>query len=199
MAVSRDEQGGAMTAMYPEYAQWLRQVRSSMKLPKAVKLLFDQGRLYMSPVTEAHSEADDSIRLQLAEQLGGESGLHVTRDKGVLPERDGYTPEPDVLVVDAGALGPGDAFVDQKHVHFVAESVSRSTVGQDYGRKLNQYAARGIPTYLIVDVLTGECVLYQAPKGDEYTSAVPYRFGEEIDFSLAGAAVTVRTDFKKIR
>src|SRR2546426_11987437 len=79
--------------------------------------------------------------------------------KGVLPELDGYTPEPDVLVVDAGALGPGDAFVDQKHVHFVAESVSRSTVGQDYGRKLNQYAARGISTYLIVDVLTGECVL----------------------------------------
>lgn len=188
-----------MSTMYPEYAQWLSQVRRSMKLPKAVKLLFDQGRLYMSPVTEAHSEADDSIRSQLAAQLGGESGLHVTRDKGVLPERDGYTPEPDVLVVDAGALGPGDAFVDQKHVHFVAESVSRSTVGQDYGRKLNQYAARGISTYLIVDVLTGECVLYQVPKGDEYTSAVPYRFGEEIGFSLAGVAVTVRTDFKKIR
>ncbi|SCE55933.1 MULTISPECIES: Uma2 family endonuclease [unclassified Streptomyces] len=188
-----------MAAMYPEYAQWLRQVRSSMKLPKAVKLLFDQGRLYMSPVTEAHSEADDSIRSQLAEQLGGGSGLHVTRDKGVLPEKDGYTPEPDVLVVDAGALGPGDAFVDQRHVHFVAESVSRSMVGQDYGRKLNQYAARGIPTYLIVDVLTGECVLYQVPKGDEYTSAVPYRFGEEIAFSLGGVAVTLRTDFKKIR
>lgn len=64
-----------MTAMYPEYAQWLRQVRSSMKLPKAVKLSFDQGRLYMSPVTEAHSEADDSIRLQLAQQLGGEASL----------------------------------------------------------------------------------------------------------------------------
>ena len=90
-----------MSTMYPEYAQWLRQVRRSMKLPKAVKLLFDQGRLYMSPVTEAHSEADDSIRLQLAEQLAGEAGLHVTRDKGVLPELDGYTPEPDVLVVDA--------------------------------------------------------------------------------------------------
>ncbi|MEU9380330.1 hypothetical protein AB0D38_04685 [Streptomyces sp. NPDC048279] len=104
-----------------------------------------------------------------------------------------------MLVVDAGALGPGDAFVDQKHEHFVAESVSRSTVGQDYGRRLNQYAARGISTYLMVDVLTGECVLYQVPKGDEYTSAVPYRFGEEIGFSLAGVEVTVRTDFKKIR
>ncbi|WP_034089371.1 Uma2 family endonuclease [Streptacidiphilus albus] len=188
-----------MSTMYPEYAQWLRQVRRSMKLPKAVKLLFDQGRLYMSPVTEAHSEADDSIRLQLAEQLAGEAGLHVTRDKGVLPELDGYTPEPDVLVVDAGVLGPGDAFVKQEHVHFVAESVSRSTVGQDYGRKLNQYAARGIAVYLIVDVLTGECVLYREPKGDEYTSAVPYRFGEEVRFTLAGVAVTVRTDFKRIR
>jgi Uma2 family endonuclease len=153
----------------------------------------------MSPVTEAHSEADDSIRSQLAEQLGGGSGLHVTRDKGVLPELDGYTPEPDVLVVDAGVLGPGDAFVDQKHVHFVAESVSRSTVGQDYGRKLNQYAARGIPTYLIVDVLVGECVLYQAPKGDEYTSAVPYRFGEPVEFEVAGVAVSVRTEFRTIR
>ncbi|MDX3383843.1 Uma2 family endonuclease [Streptomyces niveiscabiei] len=188
-----------MSTMYPEYAQWLRQVRHSMKLPKAVKLLFDQGRLYMSPVTEAHSEADDSIRSQLAEQLGGGSGLHVTRDKGVLPELDGYTPEPDVLVVDAGVLGPGDAFVDQKHVRFVAESVSRSTVGQDYGRELNQYAARGIPTYLIVDVLVGECVLYQAPKGDEYTSAVPYRFGEPVEFEVAGVAVSVRTEFRTIR
>jgi hypothetical protein len=84
--------------------------------------------------------------------------LHVTRDKGVLPERDGYTPEPDVLVVDAGVLGPGDAFVHEDHVHFVAESVSRSTVGQGYGRKLNQYAARGIDTDLIVDVLVGERV-----------------------------------------
>ncbi|WP_328397091.1 hypothetical protein OHS70_13455 [Streptomyces sp. NBC_00390] len=46
----------------------------------------------MSPVTEAHSEADDSIRLQLA----GESGLHVTRDKDVLPEMDGRTPEPEI-------------------------------------------------------------------------------------------------------
>lgn len=98
----------------------------------------------------------------------------------MLPELDGCTPEPDVLVVDAGVLGPGDAFVEQTHMHFVAESVSRSTVGQDYGRKLNQYAARGIPTHLIVDVLTGECVLYQVPKGDEYSSSVPYRFGEEI-------------------
>jgi Uma2 family endonuclease len=187
-----------MTAMYPGYAQWLRQVRRSMKLPKAAKLLFDQGRLYMSPVTEAHSEADDSIRSQLAAQLAGEPGLHVTRDKGVLPERDGYTPEPDVLVVDAGVLGPGDAFVHEDHVRFVAESVSRSTVGQDYGRKLNQYAARGIATYLIVDVLVGECVLYQVPKGDEYTSAVPYRFGDEVEFEIAGVPVTVRTDFKKI-
>ena len=34
---------------------------------------------------------------------------------------------------------------------------------------------------------------------DEYTSAVPYGFGEEIGFSLAGVEVTVRTDFKKIR
>lgn len=115
----------------------------------------------------------------------------------MLPERDGYTPEPDV--VDAGALGPGDAFVDQSHVHFVAESVSRSTVGQDYGRKLNQYAARGIAIYLIVVVLTGECVLYQAPKDDEYTSAVPCQFGEQLGFSLAGIAMTVRTDFKMIR
>jgi len=48
-----------MSSMYPGYAQWLRQVRRSMQLPKAVKLLFDQGRLYLSPVTEAHSEADD--------------------------------------------------------------------------------------------------------------------------------------------
>ena len=187
-----------MTAMYPEYAQWLRQVRRSMQLPKAVKLLFYQGRLYMSPVTEAHSEADDSIRAQLAAQLGEQSGLHVTRDKGVLPERDGYTPEPDVLVVDAGVLGPGDAFVREGNVHFVAESVSRSTVGQDYGRKLNQYAARGIASYLIVDVLVGECVLYQAPKGDEYTSAVPYRFGDEVALDIAGVPVVVRTDFKKI-
>ena len=188
-----------MGSMYPEYAQWLRHVRRSMKLPKSVKLVFDQGRLYMSPVTEAHSDADDSIRGQLAEALSGEARLHVTRDKGVLPEMDGYTPEPDVLVVDAGVLGPADAFVDQRHVHFVAESVFRSTVGQDYGRKLNQYAARGIPAYLIVDVLVGECVLYEAPKGDEYTSAVPYRFGDEVAFVLAGVPVTVRTDFKKIR
>ncbi|MFK0297219.1 Uma2 family endonuclease [Streptomyces sp. NPDC090442] len=187
-----------MSTMYPEYAQWLRQVRHSMKLPKVAKLLFDQGRLYMSPVTEAHSEADDAIRSQLAEQLGGQAGLHVTRDKGVLPELDGYTPEPDVLVVDEGVLGPADAFVDQRHVHFVAESVSRSTVGQDYGRKLNQYAARGIPVYLIVDVLVGECVLYQEPKRDEYTSAVPYAFGEVVEFVLADVPVAVRTDFKKI-
>ncbi|MEY9847727.1 Uma2 family endonuclease [Streptacidiphilus sp. BW17] len=188
-----------MGVMYPEYEQWLRNVRRSMRLPKAVKVVFDQGRLYMAPVTEAHSEADDSIRSQLAEQLStSSSGLHVTRDKGILPDLDGYTPEPDVLVVDAEVLRPGDAFVDQKHVHFVAESVSRSTVGNDYGRKLNQYAARGIPTYLIVDVLTGECVLYQAPKGDEYTSAVPYRFGEPIEFSIGGVPVTIRTNFKKI-
>jgi Uma2 family endonuclease len=71
-------------------------------------------------------------------------------------------------------------------------------VGNDYGRKLNQYALRGIPTYLIVDVLTGECVLYSSPKGDEYTSAVPYRFGDAVEFSVAGVSVTIRTDFKKI-
>ncbi|MFF0385190.1 Uma2 family endonuclease [Streptomyces sp. NPDC004286] len=116
-----------------------------------------------------------------------------------MPELDGYAPEPDVLVVDAGVLGPRDAFVDQEHVHFVAESVSRSTVGQDYGRRLNLYAARGISTSLIVDVLTGECVLYREPKRDEYPPSVPYRFGEEIGFSIAGVAVTVRTNFKKIR
>ncbi|MFJ9752746.1 PDDEXK family nuclease [Streptomyces chartreusis] len=168
-----------MGVLYPEYSEWLSHIQRSMKLPKSVKLLFDQGRLYMAPVTEAHSEADDSIRGQLAEQLrDGPDKLHVTRNKGVLPERDGYTPEPDVLVVDAGALGPGDAFADQKHVYFVAE--------------------RGIPVYLIVDVLTGECVLYQAPKHDEYTSAVPYRFGEAIPFTIAGVSITVRTDFKKI-
>ncbi|MHA6763946.1 hypothetical protein [Streptacidiphilus sp. PAMC 29251] len=36
-------------------------------------------------------------------------------------------------------------------------------------------------------------------EGDEYTSAVPYRFGEEVRFTLAQVAVTVRTDFKRIR
>ena len=156
-----------MGTMYPKYAQWLSQVRRSMKLPKAAKLLFDQGRQYMSPVTEADSDASDSIRCRLAQQFSGQAGLHVTRDKGVLPELNGYTPEPDVLVVDAGVLGPGDAFVDQRHVHFVAESVSRSTVGQDYGRKLNQYAARGIPVYLIVDVLASRFHEAGCPRLDQ--------------------------------
>lgn len=178
------------------WGTWAEHVQESVReASKTFKLRLFGNTLFMAPVTGAHSDTDDSLRNQLARQLKNGS-LKVLRDKGLLPKIDGYSPEPDVLVIDADAYDPMTAFYQHTVVRFVAESVSPSTGVQDYGRKRSQYALRAIPVYLIADVLTRECVLLRRPVGAEYQDQRTYPFGELISFEIAGVPVTIDTSFE---
>ena len=60
---------------------------------------------------------------------------------------------PDLLVLRAECIGP-DWRIDPRDVALVVEVVSPSSVETDWVTKRGEYAAAGIPNYLIVDVRT---------------------------------------------
>ncbi|OEV02908.1 Uma2 family endonuclease [Streptomyces oceani] len=74
-------------------------------------------------------------------------------------------PQPGLVVLDPAAFeGPG-RLIPAPAVTLVLEVVSRNSVDRDYRLKRSIYAAGGVPAYLVIDPLSGRCVLFTEPAG----------------------------------
>jgi Uma2 family endonuclease len=91
---------------------------------------------------------------------------------------------PDLVVVPEAALDEEGRYLDPADVRLVAEVVSDSNPENDYTEKTADYAAMGIPVYLLIDPRTSTVVVYTepgpAPQGPRYRTRRAHTFGERV-------------------
>lgn len=159
--------------------------------PEGFKVEIVQGAIYMSPQRDNHWD----IILDIVEQLREKyPRKRVKSDVRIdYPGRlNGFAS--DVVALKEGAVKDGKGHWRCADVEFVAEVISKDTAANDYGPKLDAYAAAGVPVYLIVDPYTGEWHLHTRPKGGEYRASLTLDFGDEVDLSHSPVGIRLTTD-----
>lgn len=162
--------------------EWVAAVQRDLDVPKSVRVRYTDGAFLMVPVTFAHFENSYAL------VAWGRTvpGVKAVGEFKLLPALDGYSPEPDFALVAASAYAPQRSSVDASDIRFVAEIVSTESEQRDYVRKHNHYAKAGIPSYLVLDVLTAEWTLFTEPEAGAYTRTCTGNFGSEIPVEVAG-------------
>lgn len=116
------------------------------------------GEVFDLEPTGLHEEVAAFITTKICVQIDGVGLPWLVLQRGLLrPSSTGMTAfRPDIAVVDQGELTQEPLWYDQSiltlgtSIKFVAEVVS-SNWQNDYARKLEDYAALGIPEYWIAD------------------------------------------------
>ncbi|GAA3505685.1 Uma2 family endonuclease [Streptomyces prasinosporus] len=167
--------------------EWLEK----MPVPEGYRTEIVGGHIFMTPQRDTHWE----IILDIVEQLRvkyprGRVKSDVRID---YPGRlNGFAS--DVTLMAEGAEKNAKGLWRCEDVAFVAEVISRSTAGNDYGPKKDTYAAAGVPVYLIVDPYTGEWHLHTLPKDGAYHGTARYDFGIEVDLTGTAVGLVLETD-----
>ncbi|WFB09867.1 Uma2 family endonuclease [Streptomyces sp. LX-29] len=152
-------------------------LREQLRLPRNMRLRLTGNGLTLVPVTGAHRTARRRIENQIEERL---PGWEPVGGFAVTPPREGHSPEPDASAVPSERFKPGDSKIMEDQLPFVVEVVSPESEGRDYSTKADHYAMRGIPAYLVVNVLTARWTLLTLPENDDYQHSESGKFGEEI-------------------
>jgi Uma2 family endonuclease len=102
---------------------------------------------------------------------------------------NGFEPLPDIIVWDPSAAPANlDGPIPASAVKLIIE-VADSTLADDLGQKLEDYAAGGLAEYWVADV-QGRLVLRHAgPQASGYAKREPARFGETFDALTHGLRV----------
>ncbi|MBC2874567.1 MULTISPECIES: Uma2 family endonuclease [Streptomyces] len=98
---------------------------------------------------------------------------------------------PDIAVADPAYRGTNHDVFPAEKLLLVGEVVSESNPGNDTRRKLTKYAQAGVPCYLVVDPIQGECLLYSLPDNGRYRAKVESKFGDPVS---VGAPVDMDID-----
>jgi Uma2 family endonuclease len=169
---------------------WISDTQQRITVPRNARLRLTESGLMLVPVTSAHKRTQNEIENQIGT---GMPGWRSVGEFSVLPEREGYKPEPDVSAVRAEEYDPkADQFSEEK-LPFVIEIVSKESRHRAYETKPIHYARRGIPAYLVVDVQLAAWTLYRDPEGGGYQLREEGVFGEEITLPVDDE-LTLRLD-----
>ncbi|MBL1096862.1 Uma2 family endonuclease [Streptomyces coffeae] len=152
-----------------------------IRLPRSMRLRLTRNGLTLVPVTQAHLTTQRRIANQIEERLPGWTPVG---EFGVLPSREGYSPEPDVSAVPSDTLKPGASTFPEDLLRFVVEVVSPESAERDYSTQPDHYALRGIEAYLVVNVLTARWTLLTRPENGSYQHSVSGTFGEKIEIPV---------------
>ncbi|MEZ0065344.1 Uma2 family endonuclease [Streptacidiphilus sp. MAP12-20] len=133
--------------------------------------------MMMSPV-KRHELAVLKLSRQLNDQLPATHPDFVAHGGADLEDVGlGRLRRPDIMVFPEAALMEADAAFHPSEVLLVVEIVSKSNPENDYEDKVLDYAAMGIPLYLLVDPRDGTGIIHSQPN---YTSRLPFVFGDTI-------------------
>jgi Uma2 family endonuclease len=120
--------------------------------------LIDGSLVFVSPQTSFHMRTIRLLDMALLDQVPDE--FDVYREFTVTLDRHNR-PEPDVMVVRAGAdTGPKDTRLLPADVILAVEVVSEDSVQRDRKAKPQKYAAAGIPHFWRVEESEGLPVVY---------------------------------------
>ncbi|TPQ18408.1 Uma2 family endonuclease [Streptomyces sporangiiformans] len=159
--------------------------------PEGFKVEIVRGAIYMTPQRDNHWD----IILDIVEQLR-EKYPRKRVKSDVRIDYPGHLNgfASDVVALKEGAVKDDKGRWRHQDVEFVAEVISKGTAANDYGPKLETYAAAEVPVYLIVDPYTCEWHLHTRPKGGEYRANLTLDFGDEIDLTQTPVGITLTTD-----
>ncbi|MGH6951887.1 MAG: Uma2 family endonuclease [Vitreimonas sp.] len=108
----------------------------------------------------------------------------------------GFEPMPDIVVFDPGSIPANlDGPIPAGAVKLIVE-VADSSLGDDLGDKLEDYAAGGLTEYWVADVQGRIILRHTGPQTGGYAKREPAYFGETIA-ALTHAALRVDTSALK--
>ncbi|EST23741.1 hypothetical protein M878_32775 [Streptomyces roseochromogenus subsp. oscitans DS 12.976] len=175
---------------------WVEFVQDAIHLPKSARLRLTGNGLTLVPVTQAYVTTVWRIAHQIE---AGLPGWVATGKFSVVPPREGYKPEPDASALPAEQIRPGKSEIDESLLPFVVEVVSPESKNRDYSTKPDHHASRGIPAYLIVDVLAARWTLLTRPADGEYQHRESSVFGDQIEIPVADQTLTLdSSQFQRI-
>jgi len=160
---------------------WVELVQDRIEVPRSARLRLTRNGLTLVPVTHAHSTTARRIANQIEERLPGWTPV---AEFSVVPPREGYKPEPDASALPLDQVHPDESEINEALLPFVVEVVSPESKSRDYKTKPEHYALRGIPAYLIVDVLAGTWTLLTQPENGAYQCTQSGPFGNEIEIPV---------------
>ncbi|MEE4595249.1 Uma2 family endonuclease [Streptomyces sp. DSM 41524] len=165
--------------------EWLENV------PEGIKVEIVEGNIFTSPQRDTRWD----ITLDVIEQLR----TQYPRKRIKSDVRIDYPGYLNGFATDVTLLAEGAVMNDKglwlcQDVEFVAEVISRSTKGNDYGPKKTAYATAEVPVYLIADPYTGQCHLFTQPKAGDYLTTLTVPFGAELDLTNTVVGLTLKTD-----
>ncbi|HEX8555516.1 MAG TPA: Uma2 family endonuclease [Sphingomonas sp.] len=145
-----------------------------------------QGEIVkMMPSYLAHGEANMRVGASLLPLFAGTARVAV--DLMIVTGVDTIRAV-DLAVVRPDA--PSDRPVSPADV-ILAIEIAASSLAQDLGAKLVDYAAAGIATYWVVDLESQVVHAMRSPEGDTYRNRQVVRFGEPLQVPGTGASIVV--------
>ena len=161
-----------------------------MPIPEGTKIEIVGGNIFMSPQRQSHWE----IIFCIAKQLDARYSQKLLASD----VRIDFPGHLNGFACDLAAMAEGSVKDSRgrwryQDVEFVVEVISKDTAGNDYGPKMDTYAAAEVPVYLIVDPYTGEWHLHTLPKDGKYHSAVGFPFGEDVDLTGTPVGLVLET------
>lgn len=161
---------------------WVESMQEAVEVPRSARLRLTKNGLTLVPVTYAHRTTQRRIENQIEDRL---PGWTPTSEFSVVPPREGYKPEPDASALPLDQVRKDKSEVSEELLPFVVEVVSPESEHRDYNTKPEHYALRGIPAYLIVDVLCARWTLLTRPWHGTYQHEESGVFGDEIKIPVA--------------
>jgi Uma2 family endonuclease len=166
----------------PVDAEWVASIQGALDGLKSMRLRYANGALLVVPTRSAHF----SNRFGLGLWARSIPGVRGAGSFSLMPAIAGYAPEPDFALIHEPAHAPGRTSYQHDEVLFVAEIVSTESEQRYYVHEPNHYANAGIPSYLVLDMLTVEWTLFTQPRNDTYMLTSSGTFGSPIPVEIAG-------------
>jgi Uma2 family endonuclease len=144
-------------------------------LPGGRTELIDGVVVDVSPQNPPHALCVERLTAALYRRLLDRARVRVQAPVRLAPH---WMPEPDVALVRLDA--PADRHPQPEDLLLVVE-VSDTSLAEDRGEKLAQYARSGVPVVWIVDLNSRSVEVHSALGGGRYESVRAYGAGEELD------------------
>jgi Uma2 family endonuclease len=161
----------------------------SMHVPAGYRAEIIEGEIVMNPQRATHSTIIRMLTRDLEAARGQTAPILWDVRVDFPGTLNGFVPDVSLATQDAKATPNGG--YEYKDIEFVAEVVSHSSRRDDYGIKLQTYAATKIPVYLLADPKLGYVHVHSAPRGDVYTDVDTYAFGQA--FTLPVSQIRIDT------
>jgi Uma2 family endonuclease len=171
---------------------FLRMVETEI-LPRDRRVYLWDGVLYEKMAKKiAHAVTSETARLALSSAIP--VGWSLWGENPILVD-DFTAPLPDLTVVRGQARDyfSRNAVPKASDIGLVIE-IADATLGKNLNASLTRYAAAGLPTYWLVNLITCRIEVYSAPAGPvgsaTYTSRDEFALGQEIPLVLDGLVVS---------